>query len=499
MQSENLEIKINKIINIIGSKSTLVTKEFFIGIKHPLDGVVLYINGLANKDTINRDILNPLMHHVNEDLIGTENIGLYLCKRYISSSSTTVVTNINTASQELKRGKTIIIVCNSNEYIIVDTKGGEYRSITEPQSETSIRGAKEGFVENIETNISIIRRRIKDKSLVIEKLTIGMRSQTDIALIYLQDIVDKNIVDELRKRISAVDVDFITGSGQIKQYIEDYTYTPFPQTFGSERPDIIEANLMEGRVAIATEGTPHIFTAPTLFVEFFQAVEDYNQRTMVTSFTKILRIISVFIVITLAPIYLTLLKFNIELIPVKFITPIIQSRIGIALTPFLEILFMQIIVEFLREGGLRLPNKIGQTLSLVGGIIIGDTVVKSKVVSPTTLLIIGITVIATFLIPTYDMALVIRLVQYPMLLLANFMGIFGIGIGWFFLMVHLCSLDSFGVPYLQFNKNDLKDIFIRAPLWKMNKRPESIPNINPTRQTDFRNKFKENNDEQNPK
>ncbi|MCY6370140.1 spore germination protein [Clostridium ganghwense] len=499
MQSESLEKNINKIINIIGAKSNLVIKEFFIGEKRPLEGIVIYMNGLANKDTINRDILNPLMHNVYEDLTGTEDIGLYLCKRYISSSNTTVVTNIYTASQELKRGKTIIIVCNSNEYIIVDTKGGEYRSITEPTSETAIRGAKEGFVENLETNISILRRRIKDKSLVIEKLIVGRRSQTDVAIIYIQDIVDKNIVDELKKRLNAIDVDFITGSGQIKQYIEDYTYTPFPQTFGSERPDIIEANLMDGRVAVITEGTPHVFTAPTLFVDFFHAVEDYNQRTAVTSFTRILRILAVFIVITLAPIYLTLLKFNEELIPVKFITPIIQSRVGISLTPFLEILSMQIVIEFLREGGLRLPNKIGQTLSLVGGIIIGDTVVKSKVVSPTTLLIIGITVIATFLIPTYDMALVIRLVQYPMLLLANFLGIFGIAVGWYFLMVHLCSLDSFGVPYLQFNKNDLKDIFIRAPLWKMNKRPESIPNINPTKQTDFRNNFKENNNEQNPK
>ncbi|MCY6355252.1 spore germination protein [Clostridium sp. ZS2-4] len=497
MQRENLEIKINKIINIIGSKSNLITKELFIGIKHPLDGVILYITGLANKDTINRDILKPLMHHVNEDLTGTGDICLYLCKRYISSSNTTVVTDINKACEELKKGKTIILICNSHEYIVVDTKGGEYRSISEPESETSIRGAKDGFIENLETNVSILRRRIKDKSLIIEKLTVGRRSQTDIAIIYLGDLIDKNIVDELRKRISAIDVDCITGSGQIQQYIENYVYTPFPQTFGSERPDIIEANLMDGRAAVITDGTPYVFTVPTLFVEFFQAVEDYNQRTAITSFTRILRIIAVFIVITLAPIYLTLLKFNVELIPIKFITPIIASRVGISLTPFLEILSMEIIVEFLREGGLRLPNKIGQTLSLVGGIIIGDTAIKSKVVSPTTLLIIGITVIATFLIPSYDMALVIRLVEYPMLLLANYMGIFGIGIGWFLLIVHLCSLDSFGVPYLQFNKNDIKDMFIRAPLWKLNKRPESLPNINPVRQTNFRNTFQEDNNEQN--
>ncbi|MCY6483089.1 spore germination protein [Clostridium aestuarii] len=496
MPNNFFQKKIDEINNNIGTKNNLVIKEFFIGKKPVLEAIALYISGLANEDIINRDVLKPLMHQANENLREIEDISLYLCKRYISSSNTKVVTDINAVSEQLKRGKTVIIVCDSNEYIVVDTKGGEYRSITEPESETSIRGAKEGFVENLQTNVSIIRRRIKDKNLAIEYSIVGRRSQTDVALIYIEDIADKNIVDELRKRINAIDVDFITGSGQIQQYIEDYTYTPFPQTFGSERPDIIEAHLLDGRIAVITEGTPHVFTAPTLFVEFFQAVEDYNQRTLRTSFIRILRIISVFTVITLAPIYLTLLKFNEELIPVKFIEPIIKSRIGISLTPFLEILSMEIVIEFLREGGLRLPNKIGQTLSLVGGIIIGDTAVKSKVVSPTTLLIIGITVVATFLIPTYDMALIIRLIQYPMLLLANFLGIFGIAIGWFLLIVHLCSLDSYGVPYLQFNKNDIKDIFVRAPLWKMNKRPESIPNNNPMRQTDFRNKFKENDDEQ---
>lgn len=495
MENENLQNKIDQINNKIGFQSTLVVKEFLIGKDNPLEATALYLNGLTNKDIIDRDILSPLMHYVHENLIGKENLSHYLCKRYISMSNTIVNKDLNTAAEQLKRGKTIILICNCEEYIIIDTKGGEYRAISEPTSETSLRGSKEGFVENLETNISIIRRKVRDKNLVIEYLTVGRRSQTDISLVYIDDIIDKNIVDELKKRINSIDVDFITGSGQIKQYIEDYTYSPFPQIFGTERPDVVESLLMEGRVAVVTEGTPHVFTAPTLFVEFFQAVEDYNQRTLVTSFTRILRLLSVFIVITLAPIYLTLLKFNAELIPVKFITPIIQSRTGIALTPFLEILSMQIIVEFLREGGLRLPTKIGQTLSVVGGIIIGDTAVKSKVVSPTTLLIIGITVIATFLIPLYDMSLVIRILQYPMLLLANFMGIFGIAIGWFFIMVHLCSLNSFGVPYLQFTKNSMKDMFIRAPLWQMNKRPDSIPNNNSTRQTDFRNKFKGNNNE----
>ena len=225
-------------------------------------------------------------------------------------------------------------------------------------------------------------------------------------------------------------------------------------------------------------------------MQFFQAVEDYTERTVISSFVRLLRIFAAVLVITLPSFYLTLIKFNVELIPIKFVTPIVQSRVGIALTPFLEILAMELVVEFLREGGLRLPTKIAQTLSLVGGIIIGDTAIQSKMVSPTTLLVVGVTVISTFLIPNYDMSLSIRILRFPMLMLANIMGIFGIAVGWFLILVHLSSLDSLGVPYFEFHKSDLKDTFIRAPLWKMNKRPEGIPNQDSIRQTDFRNKFK---------
>jgi hypothetical protein len=226
-----------------------------------------------------------------------------------------------------------------------------------------------------------------------------------------------------------------------------------------------------------------------MFIDFFQSVEDYYERVLVANFTRLLRILATFIVITLSPMYLTLVRYNAELIPIKFITPIIQSRIGIALTPFLEVLVTEIIVEFLREGGLRLPSKIAQTISVVGGIIIGDTAVRSKIVSPTTLFVVGVTVVASFLIPNYDMALSIRTLRFPMLILANFLGIFGIGIGCFFIIVNLCSLDSIGVPYFTLNLCDMKDTFIRAPMWKMNRRPRSVPNKNPHRQTDFRYKW----------
>ena len=490
MGNGDLSGNIDLIREGLGAQSPMVIKHFYIGRDQPLEAVIIYVNGLVNKDIIDRDILNPLMIHIGENLNGKANIGDHLCKRYISMSNTLVELDLNTVINHLKRGKSAVLINGATEVIIADTVGGQQRAIIEPMNETAAKGPRDGFVENLEVNISLIRRKVKDKNLTIDSFSVGRRLQSDVAMIYISDIADKEVVEELRKRIEAVDVDAVISSGKLEQYIEDYTYTVFPQAFSTERPDRAIGNMLEGKILLITEGTPMVLIYPAIFMQFFQAEEDYTERTVVSSFVRILRILAAIIVVTLPSIYLTLIKFNVELIPIKFVAPIVQSRVGIALTPFLEIVAMELVVEFLREGGLRLPTKIAQTLSLVGGIIIGDTAIQSKMVSPTTLLIVGITVITTFLIPNYDMSLSIRLLRFPMLILANIMGIFGIAVGWFLILVHLSSLDSLGVPYFEFHKSDMKDTFIRAPLWKMNKRPEGIPNQNSIRQTDFRNKFK---------
>lgn len=490
MENGDLEVNIDLIRNGLGAQSPMVVKHFYIGIDKPLEASIIYVNGITNKDIIDRDILNPLMLHTSENLNGKENIGDYLCKRYISMSNTLVESDLNVVVNHLKRGKTAVLINGTSEVIIADTTGGVQRAIMEPMNETAAKGPRDGFVENLEVNISLIRRKVKDKNLIIELFNLGSRLQSDMAMVYIDDIVDKQVLEELKKRIEVIDLDAVLSAGKLEQYIEDYAYTVFPQAYSTERPDRAIANMLEGRIVLIVEGTPMVLIYPAIFMQFFQAVEDYTERTVVSSFVRLLRIFAAIIVITLPSIYLTLIKFNVELIPIKFVTPIVQSRVGIALTPFLEIIAMELVVEFLREGGLRLPTKIAQTLSLVGGIIIGDTAIQSKMVSPTTLLIVEITVITTFLIPNYDMSLSIRMLRFPMLVLANIMGIFGIAVGWFLILVHLSSLDSLGVPYFEFHKSDMKDTFIRAPLWKMNKRPEGIPSGDPIRQTDFRNKFK---------
>ncbi len=488
---DNREYDINhnieNIRNLLGEQSELVVRNLLIGKNNCIEAAIIYINGLINKDVIDRDILNPLMLHVKEDFIGKKEIEDYIQKRYISASDSSIEKDINSVVTSIKRGKTVLIIENCCNFIVINTTGGNYRTISEPENDPSLRGPREGFVENLETNISILRRKIKDENLTMEKFTLGRRSQTDLVIMYIDDIVDKEFLKRMKDKINKIDIDIIPANSSIEQCIEEHPYSILPQTSGSERPDVIEAALMEGKIAFLLEGTPYVTTYPSIFIEFFQTIEDYYGRTIQTWFTRALRLIAVFIVISAPGIYITLVKFNPELIPAEYIKSLIETRQGIVLTPFMSLFAMQLTIEFLREGGLRMPGKIGQTISVVGGIIIGDAAIKSKVISSPTLLVAGITTVASFVISNYQMSIAIRALNYPMLILSNWLGVLGIVIGWFSILVYLCCLENFGVPYMAFYKSDMKDTFIRTPIWKMNKRPKAIPNNDSTRQSNFGN------------
>lgn len=484
LENKKIEInfRINNIKKLLGNKSELVVKNIFIGEKNYLKAAIIYLNGLANKDIINRDILNPLMLQIKEDLSNISNIDYYLSKRYIAVSNTYIEMDINKAADSVNKGKTVIVVEGSSKFIVVETTGGVYRGPSEPATDFSLRGPREGFIENLETNVSMLRRNIKDKNLKLENFTLGKRSKTTLALMYIDDIVDKDLLNTIKSKIEKIDVDSVLSTNIIEEIVEDNPLSVLPQTIGSERPDVITSKLMEGRVAFLLEGISYVTTYPTTFIEFFQTPEDYYGKTVQGFFMRIIRFLAAFIVITFPAIYITFIKFNSDLIPIEFIQSLIMARKGIALTPFMSLLSMQITIEFLREGGLRLPGKVGQTLSVVGGIIIGDAALKAKIVSSFTLLIAGISTVASFVISNYQMAISIRIIAYPILILSNWLGALGIVIGWYFILAYLCSLENLGVPYFSFHKSDMKDTFVRVPNYKMNKRPQSIPHNNDVRQ-----------------
>jgi hypothetical protein len=406
----------------------------------------------------------------------------FICKKYILRGDAFVTEDLNLITDMLNVGYTLIHLYGIRGFILVNTGGGQFRNITESPNEGTIRGSREAFVENLDTNIAMIKRIIKDENLKTESFIIGERSKTTVRLAYMEDIVDDDLLNIVTGKIKNISNDFLGASGFVEQFVEDEPYSPFPQAFSTEKPDRVVSKLLEGRVAVFIGGSAFVLTYPALFTEFFTAGEDYYQRTLVSNFLTVLRVVAAILVQYLSPVYLVLISYNVELVPIKFILPIAQSRQGIPLPPFVEILVMEIIVELLREGGLRLPTKVAATMSIVGGIIIGNAATDSKIVSPTTLLVVGVSTVASFLIPNYEMALSLRFIKFPLLLLADALGFLGIAIGFYFISVHLFSLKSMGVPYLTYTRQDMKDTFLRYPLYKQNRRPDAVPNEDPIRQ-----------------
>lgn len=453
------------------TESTIIIKDLLIDKNKSTPIVIMYSDTMVNKEIINRDILTPLMYNFN--ILFPDNIDKcdFLTKVALPVSNCLIEDSFSEIVNALRSGKTILTFYGLRKAIIIDTISIQYRSISTPTITSTIASSKEDLNESLETNISMFKRRIKDKNLIIKSMNLGRRSKTNINILYLKDVANETVVKNVIKDIALLDIDNIQSLGALQQYIEEFSYSMVPQSYITDSAENAVDKLSEGKVVVLMEGSPYALCLPALLIEFFHSLDDYNQRTIVASFSRLLRFIAVLIVITLPSLYVILIKFNPELLIDKYVQPIANSRQGIPLSPFLEIFTMDLVIEFLREGGLRLPTKVGQTLSIVSGIIIGDAAIQSKIVSPSALFIVGISVVCTFLIPNYQMALSIRLMKFPFLILSNSFGILGFVIGSFFLLLYLFNLNIYGINYVSFYSDDMKDTFARSKLSSLIKRP----------------------------
>ena len=459
--------------------SNIIKKEILIDKDKSTPIILMYLESTVDKDIINRDILNPIMNNFN--VLFPENMDKYefLIKVALPVCNAKIETSISDISNALSLGKTLIIFDGYRKSIIIDTTSFIYRSISEPTLTSSISSAKEDLNESLETNISIFKRRFKDKNLVIKT-----NSKTNIDILYVKDIANPNVVKNVTKKISEIDIDNIQSLGELQQYIEEFNYSIAPQGYITDSAENAVNKLAEGKVIVLMEGSPFALCLPALLIEFFHSPDDYSHRTIVASFVRLIRFISTIIVLTLPSFYIILTKFNVEILVNKFVQPIVYSRQGIALSPFLEIFIMEFIVELLREGGVNLPSKVGQTLSIVSGIIIGDAALQSKIVSPPALFVVGISVVGTFLIPNYRMALCVRFIKFPFLIFSNAFGLIGYVICVYLTLMYLFNLNIYGIDYVCFYSDDMKDQFIRGNLKRLKKRPIILKTLDKIRYND---------------
>lgn len=474
--TKDLEKNLNLIFLNAPANFNFKTRELML--KGDTKCIILYISGLSKKEDIEDRIIYPLLFNIDCDINTLSSPISYISQRYITISDTQISSDVSLISEGLKNGKSIILIQNEDTAIICNTSSSNFKKIANSKIEETIRGEKSAFVELLPTNIGLIQEKLKNNNLRIENYVFGEENNCEAALIYMENIIDTAVLSKLKKKLQTIKASYIPDTGYLMQYIEKRPFSIFPQSKTTEKPDKVVSDILQGKAAILINGCSYAVILPVVFMEFFQGFEDYSNRLIVANFDRLLRILATIIVVIVSPIYLVLLNYNATLVPLDLIKIIIISRKDIPLPPFLEILLMEMVIEFLREGGLRLPSIVGQTLSIVGGIILGEAAIQAGIVSPTTLIVVAVTVIATFLIPNYEMSLSIRLLRFYVLILAQILGFFGVVIGVFSIIAHLMNLESLGVPYFSpfapMRHKDLKDSAVRYPLKYINRIPESF-------------------------
>ncbi|SNR87664.1 spore germination protein KA [Anaerovirgula multivorans] len=486
--SDKLEDNYESISSIFNNCYGVILRKFTIGEKQ-VESFIVYIDGMVNRDDINQNVLKSLMTDIKntdyEKESYQENLLSLVMNSLISVSEVIPVYSIKEAVKFILKGYCVIFIDENNGALAMNTVGGDARKVSEPLVETVLRGPMEAFVEDINVNTTLIRRRIKTPDLKIEKFNLGRLSQTEVVMCYIEGIAAEDVLSEIRQRLSRIDTDVIIEGGEIEFFTEDNWLSPFPLSEVTERPDSSAASLAEGRVVIIADGSPFVLIVPVTFSYFFTAPEDYYNKFFSSSFVRLLRYFAFFITLTLPPLYVAITTYHHEMIPSILLISIANARAEIPFPAVVEAFFMEITFEIIREAGARLPISIGQSLSIVGALVIGNTAIQAGLVSPGMVIVVAITAISSFLIPKINSYRAISVLRFPMLLLASTMGVFGIIAGVLTLLIHLASLRSFGVPFLSpftpISLEDWKDTFIMLPKWLIHKRPTFLQHNNQVR------------------
>lgn len=459
--TNNIEANIEMIKAYMCETEDLLSKEIMIQNKKC---AILYLDSMVKKEFLLFSIIDPILENETGDI-----------KNVVGAAELNSSSEISIIGSGLLEGNCIILLENDAIAHIVFGGGTQERSIMEPANERSIKSAHDGFVESLSTNIQLLRKRIKSPQLKVKNFTIGNITNTKVSILYLDHLVNKEILKEVERRINSIKVDQLYSIGEIEEFIEDNSFSPFPHSLATERPDRAVSYLAEGKISIVVDGSPRVLVVPITFFAFYQSPDDYNSRWVVGSFFRLFRILSFVITISLPAIYIAIVSYHSEVLPIGILYSIRVSLEYVPFQPFVEALAMLILLELLKEAAIRLPSPIAQTIGIVGGLVIGTAVVEANLVSNTMIVVIGLTAISSFAAPINEIGTSARLLGFPTMIAASMFGFFGIVFVLMLIFMHLCKLDSYGTPYFApfapLKKEDLKDTIVRLPFWKLTHRP----------------------------
>lgn len=479
--SNKIDDKMNLFKEIFNGAEDVIFRDVQLGKETEIRIGIIFIDGLVNGDFISEYIIQALL--IKEDVISQAakkgRLELYgtITKEALAASEVKDSKELDTMVKAVLSGDTLILIDNEEKGVIVSTRQYPNRSVDEPKTETVVRGPRDGFTESFKMNTSLIRRRIKDTELKLKIHSIGRRSKTSVGVMYIDDIVNTELLEEVNKRLESIDIDAVLDSSTLEYLIEDNYLTVFPQMENTERPDAAVASIYEGRIAIVVDNSPFVLLVPATMGTLLQSSEDYYTRWTEASAIRLLRIIAVFLSLLAPSLYIAITAYHPGLLPTRLIYFLAASRVNVPFPAVVEATLMELTMELLREGGTRMAGPIGSTVGIVGGLIIGQAAVEAGVVSPLMIIIVAITSISSFAIPTYEISAAFRICRFAFIAMAAVLGLYGIMLGLIFLASHLSNLSSFGISFTSpysgagSNQKDYKDTVIKAPLQFLDLRP----------------------------
>ncbi|WP_244893366.1 spore germination protein [Ferroacidibacillus organovorans] len=449
--------------------------------------LIVYVDGLVDSKELEANILKPLTTAQGASAYGRDATLSTVEKYILPIANIEPIQTLSRTVTIILRWQVMLFVDGEEKALALSVSKWPQRAVTEPETETVIRGPREGFTENVRTSTALIRRRIHTPELKTESMQIGRLTQTQVVLCYIQGLIDDKLVEEVKTRLKRIEIDSVLESGYIEELIEDTPWSPFPQIQNTEKPDVVTALLLEGRFALLIDGTPFALVAPINLWGALASPEDYYERFLISTMIRWLRYTFALIALFLPALYVAITTFHQEFLPFSLLLSVAAARENTPYPAVIEALIMEFTFEAIREAGVRMPKAIGSAISIVGALVIGQAAVQAGIVSAPMVIIVAITGIASFTIPRFNFAIALRMLRFPVIILAGLFGIFGILFATICIVLHICSLRSFGMPYTSpitpLSIPNLKDTLFRAPWWAMRKRPYQSSKANLTRQS----------------
>lgn len=449
--------------------------------------LLVYVDGLVDTKELEENILKPLTTAEGASMYGQTSTLSFLQDVVLPIGSTEAVETLPRVVNMVLRWQGLLVIDGETKALSLSVSGWPQRAVTEAETEAVIRGPREAFTENVRTSTALIRRRIHTPDLKMESMQVGRYTQTQVVLCYIEGLASPDVLKEAKTRLSRIEIDAVLESGYIEELIEDTPWSPFPQIQDSERPDVAAAMLLEGRFVILVDGTPFALIAPINFIGALASPEDYYERYLIATMIRWLRYTFALMALFLPALYVAITTFHQEFLPFALLLSVAASRENTPFPAMVEALIMEITFEAIREAGVRMPKALGSAISIVGALVVGQAAVQAGIVSAPMVIIVSVTGIASFTIPRFNFAIALRMLRFPIIVLAGLFGIFGIVFAAICIALHICNLRSFGVPYTAplapLSGTNLKDTLVRAPWWSMRQRPGQENKDNLTRQS----------------